>query len=187
MKREAFLPYLFSFLCGLSAFYYSVEAVASGEPGCLRTIQSGPMNEAMAKRLSKSCQTFRKRYFSTLTLYLKDPNRLIKELQSEVGAQKSLKNPEAPYDALLFASLIQETRLIPEITKRAQAEKKLNAYYRFGAALLEKMSEGRCHSFTGPIYAEICNPDDRLFERAQALRLAKNEMAAKKLKEGAKK
>jgi hypothetical protein len=171
MKRASFLAYFI--LLFAVALAHGPRSFGSnpGVPGCLHEVQASPMNDAMAKKfLTKPCQEFRKNYFKTLAQYIKNPKALTEDLAHELVSKKSLKNEVTPYNAILFSLLTHDQALIPELSKRAAAEKKNKTFYQFGAAALERMNEGRCNSFSGPMYEEICNAKDAAFTRVALLK-----------------
>jgi hypothetical protein len=159
-----------SFGFGLGSAVYaapptSISYLSEGIPGCWEEFHSGALTTEELKKFSKECLQMRRDYFASVELVKKDPKKFEKKL---IEAIVDAKKAQPPYEAILFATLVQteeapSSALKDALTKRAEVEAKLKVLYPYAQAALFRLKNQNCDKdpkFSKKIYLELCEVSD---------------------------
>ena len=138
----------------------------SGYPGCFQLIRNQSLRADEVKSLPANCVQWRNDYFWALEKLEKDPEVVFKQMSLQIS---QAKKAQAPYRAILFASLLENKTLPPAVEKalnvRAQTEARLKVPYAYATAALLKLKNGDCEAeprFKHELYQEICRAHDSI-------------------------
>ncbi len=137
--------------------------LAEGRPGCFELIRNQSLSPRQVKSLPVDCQNLRSDYFEALRQVGTDPEVFSKNLNQFLSQSKT---PRAPYEAILFATLLNHKSIQSGIAARAKAEKKMKVPFQYAALANELLQGKECmdlgKTYQSPEYQELCMSRDRI-------------------------
>ena len=164
-------------LCLVFTLFLSQEVMAKsmlpqlgeGRPGCFELIRNQALSESQIKALPPDCQNLRSDYFSALNQVSANPQSFANQLNSYLAASTGAR---APYEAILFAFLINQEKIKTGLLARAKTEKKLKLPFQYAVLSLELLKGKECadldRGFFAPEYQELCTSKDSILSQLYA-------------------
>lgn len=170
----------------LSPRVRSLPHLAEGRPGCFELIRNQSLNQKQVSALPKDCQGLRSDYLASLDLISKHPDDYAKNLNSFLSNSRTVR---APYEAILFAYLLNHQSVHEGLVKRAKVEQKLKLPFQY-ALVVSQLIQGKVcvdlgKRYQNPAYAELCTSKDRLLSELYLAHRSSQKSNQSPKKEGA--
>jgi hypothetical protein len=156
------LSLVFSLFFALGAQASSfLPHLAEGRPGCFELFRNQALTDSQIQALPVDCQALRSDYIKSLDLIAQSPETYSKNLSAFLSSARTAR---APYEAILFAFLLNHRSIKNGLDARAKTEKKLKVPFQYAVVASAILSGKECvdlgKGFQSPEYSELCTSKD---------------------------